>query len=165
MKKTPGRWFVVGNDSGAALVIALVMMVLISLIGIAATSTSLFEVTLAGNRRGSASAFFAAESGIHSTLANIRNFNVDDRYVDNNYDPFKDASNPNPAHARVTIHHNPVQHGAPRGLGFSASGNFDFEHFVIESTGTDQTDLGPWKSRTTVEEKVVRIVPPTQEGY
>jgi hypothetical protein len=159
------RCFAPGNESGAALVIALIMMVLISLIGIAANSTSLFEIRLAGNARGSTSAFFAAESGIHAVSANIQNFNLDERYVEDVYDPFTVTNNPNPARSKVRIHHDPVRHGAPRGLGFSASGNFDFEHFLIESTGTDQMEISRWKSLYTVEEKVVRLMPTIQGGY
>jgi type IV pilus assembly protein PilX len=116
------------EQSGAALVIALLMMIVITLIGVASTSTSIFEIKLAGNKRGSTSAFYAAESGIQIATANIQNFNLDARYVDNKYDPFTDSNNPNPTNAKVTINYDPTQEGAPRGLGFSATGNFEFKY-------------------------------------
>lgn len=153
------------NQRGAALVIALMIMIVVTLIGLASTSTSMFEIKLAGNRKGSTSAFYAAESGIQVSAANIQNFNLEGKYVDNKYDPFVDSANPNPANAKVTISYDPTQAGAPRGMGFSAAGNFDFRYYLIESTGQDQLEVGLLKSACTVEEKVVRLVPTIQGGY
>src|SRR4030043_1479751 len=62
------------NQSGAALVIALIMMIVLTLIGLASTFTSTFEIRLSGNKRGSTDAFYAAEGGIQATLANPANF-------------------------------------------------------------------------------------------
>jgi hypothetical protein len=151
------------DQSGAALVIALLMMITLTLIGMGAIFTSTFEVQISGNKRGSTDAFYAAESGLQVALANINNFNPAS-YVDNRYNPFTNPSNPNPTHATVSIDYLPNQHGAPRGLGVSSM-NFEFMYFNIQSIGQDQTASAPVRSTTTLQQKVVRLVPTLQGGY
>jgi len=70
------------NESGAALVIALIMIIVLTLIGLASTFTSNFEIKLSGNKRGSTDAFYAADSGAQSVLVHIANFNVPGQYQD-----------------------------------------------------------------------------------
>ena len=152
------------DESGAALVIALLMMITLTLIGLGSIFTSTFEVKLSGNKRGATDAFYAADGGIQIIMANIRNFDVPGKYVDNKYDPFTDPSNPNPTGANVEISHFPDQHGSPRGMGFSAV-NFEFYFFGMGATGRDQADVGLIKSTCAMEEKVVRIIPTLQGGY
>jgi hypothetical protein len=50
------------DQSGTALVIALIMIVVLTLIGLASTFTSTFETSLSGNKRLSTDAFYIAES-------------------------------------------------------------------------------------------------------
>ena len=75
------------DESGVALVIALVLMVVLTLIGLASTLSSTYEVKLSGNKRGSTDAFYAADSGVQVTVANIKNFDLPGQYVDEKYDP------------------------------------------------------------------------------
>jgi len=156
--------FILKDQSGVALVIALVMIVVLTLIGLASTYTSTFEMKLSGNKRGTTDAFYAADSGVQVTVANIENFSLPGKYVDNKYNPFKDSSNPNPTNAKVVILFFLTKRGSPRGSGFSAI-SFEYKHFLIDSTGWDQTDIGLIKSACEVEEKVVRLVPTLQGGY
>ena len=158
------------NQSGAALVIALIMIIVMTLIVLAASFTSIFEIRLAGNKRGSTDAFFAADSGVQVVLGNIENFNLPGKYIDNKYNPFTETDtmspdyNPNPTEAKAQISYDTTQSGAPRGFGFSATGNYEFAHYLIESTGQDQIELSPIKSTCTIQEKVVRLVPTLQGG-
>jgi len=152
------------DQSGVALVLALIMIVILTLIGLASTYTSTFEMKLSGNKRGTTEAFYAADSGVQVVVDRVENFALPGKYVDNKYDPFKDLNNPNPTKAKVLIQYDTTQEGSPRGSGFSAI-SFEFKHFVIESKGQDQTELGLLKSTSTVEEKVVRLVPTLQGGY
>lgn len=152
------------DQSGAVLVIALIMMVVFTLIGIAGSFTSIFEIMLSGHKRGATDAFYSADSGIQVVVANVDNFDLAGKYVDNQYNPFTDANNPNPTNARATITFDSVQQGSPRGFGFSATGNYEFKHFMVESTGEDQINLDAVKSTSTVQQKVVRIVPTLQGG-
>lgn len=52
----------VGNQAGMALVIALLMLLALTLTGISAISSSIFESNIAGNERVGAAAFYAAEA-------------------------------------------------------------------------------------------------------
>ena len=152
------------EQSGAALVIALIMIIVMTLIVLAASFTSNFEIKLAGNKRGSTNAFYSADSGIQVSLGRIENFNIPGQYVDNKYNPFTDINNPNPTNASVNITFNPNQQGAPRGIGISAI-SFEFNHYMIEATGKDQVEVSPIKSQCTIQEKIVRLVPTMQGGY
>jgi Tfp pilus assembly protein PilX len=145
------------NESGMALVIALVMMVVLTLIGIAASFTSIFEIIISGHKRGSTNAFYAADSGVQVTMANISNFD----YVTNQttYHYSKDSGKPNPTNANIVIKNVAEQFGAPRGSGMSATGSFGFEYYLIESTGHDQLELSLMKSNCEIHQKVVRLVP------
>jgi hypothetical protein len=64
---------------------------------------------------------------------------------------------------KVTIYHT-TRKGSPRGLGFSATGNYDFSYHVIDSIGRDQIDASPSSSSSEVIEKVVVLVPTLQGG-
>ena len=152
------------DQSGVALVLALIMIVILTLIGLASTYTSNFELKLSGNKRGTTDAFYAADSGVQVVVANVDNFSLPGKYVDNKYDPFTDPKNPNPTKANVVVQFDTTQEGSPRGSGFSAI-SFEFRHFVIDSKGQDQLDLSLLKSSAEIEQKVVRLVPTLQGGY
>ena len=64
------------NESGVALVVALLMIVILSLIGLASSSSSTFEIRLSGNKRGATDAFYSADAGAKSVMADITNFNT-----------------------------------------------------------------------------------------
>ena len=140
------------------------MIIVMTLIVLAASFTSNFEIKLAGNKRGSTNAFYSADSGIQVSLGRIENFNIPGQYVDNKYNPFTDNNNPNPTNTSVNITFNPAQQGAPRGIGISAI-SFEFNHYMIEATGKDQLEANPIKSQCTIQEKVVRLIPTMQGGY
>jgi hypothetical protein len=152
------------NQSGAALVIALIMIIVMTLIVLAASFTSTFEIKLAGNKRSSTDAFYAADTGVQIVMAKVENFDLPGKYVGEKYNPFiiTDPSNPdynpNPTNAKAVVEHSVNQKGAPRGFGTSAI-YVDFEHYLIESTGQDTMQLSPIKSTCTIQQKVVRIVP------
>jgi hypothetical protein len=158
------KFLILKNQSGMALVVALIMIIILTLIGLASTFTSTFEIKLSGNKRGATDAFYAADSGVQVVMANIENFDLPGKYVNNKYNPFKDSNNPNPTNAKVEITYNSNQEGAPRGMGFSATGNYEFRYYLIESTGYDQMEFSPIKSTCTIQQKVVRLIPTLQGG-
>jgi hypothetical protein len=148
------------NQTGAALVIALIMIIVMTLIVLAASFTSNFEIKLAGNKRGSTDAFYAADSGVQVVMNKAENFDLPGKYdVGDQYYFSRDAANMNPTNADIIIYHNTAQSGAPRGFGFSATGNYGFVHYLITAAGKDQIDLNPMRSTTTIQQKVVRLVP------
>jgi hypothetical protein len=175
---------ILNDQSGFAFLIALMMMVVLTLLGIAAMSSSTVEIKLSGNKRGATNAFYIADASAQSVLASIGNFTVEDetkyKNVDTNKLPvdLKDEpidkyySSPSlPLPSGVTFKVNPqvniyhmTQKNAPRGAGFSAI-NFGFEHLLIDSVGKDQMDVASNGATCQIRERVVSIVPTSQGGY
>ena len=56
------------NEKGSALLVALLILVLLTLMGISATTTSTIEVEMAGNEKFYEMAFYSAESGWQQAL-------------------------------------------------------------------------------------------------
>jgi hypothetical protein len=140
------------------------MIVALTLIGLASSNTSIFEIKLSGNKRASTDAFYSADAGISQIITNIGNFNLS-HYDEGTrtYSPFIDSTNitPNPTHVVATITYLPAQSGAPRGMGFSAI-NLGYAHYQIESVGKDQANLVSSGSTLTLQEEVVRVLPAQQ---
>ena len=170
------------DQSGIALVIAILMLLILTLMGTASVTTSTYEISLSGNKRGSTDAFYTTDGGIQSALSEIDNFNLSAHFVPVDFKTlpldlqdqpidrkFSSPSLPLPPGVsfvdppKITIFHT-QQVNAPRGSGFSAIG-FEFEHFIIDSVGTDQMDLGLIKSRSHLREKIVNVTPTPQGGY
>jgi len=142
------------------------MMIVLTLIGLASIFTSTFEMKISGNKRGSTNAFYSADGGIEVLTARVENFSTSTHtYPYYPFDPHTgDPNNINYTNAAANITYNSSMLGAPRGVGISAT-NFEFQHFLITSTGRDQTDLNLNRSRCDIQEKVVRLVPTQQGGY
>ena len=144
------------------MVVALIMMVVLTMIGLASVLTSTFEMRLSGNKKGSTNAFFGADSGIQVVGGRVENFVLSSYNPSTHeYNPFTDAANINPTNAEVTITDLVAQKGAPRGFGFSAV-HMEFEHFMVDSTGRDQLDMTGPKSTCLLQERVLRILPTPQ---
>ena len=63
------------NDKGIALVVALMMLLVLTLIGINAITTTTYEASISGNERVGTDAFYASESGIQVSLNQLPNTN------------------------------------------------------------------------------------------
>jgi hypothetical protein len=165
------------NQSGVALVIALIMIVVLTLIGLASTLSSNFENQLSGNKRGSTDSFYTADSGMQGVQANIANFNKDSYTkvtTTMGLPPTTDSKLTSPSinlpagvsfypPLNVTIYHSYLS-GPPRGSHFSAAGNYEFAYFVIDSTGYDQLNVSLVTSNSQHEVKVFRLLPTSQGG-
>ncbi len=139
------------NESGVALVIALIMMTVLTLIGLASTFTSTFEIMLSGEKRRSTDAFYSADSGINVIMLRYLNF-VPDRY---NYNPFTDPANSNPTNVEAIIDFDPLKIGPPKGF---TSLNLDYAYFWVDSRGNDGTATTN-RSTCTIDMNVVRLLP------
>lgn len=64
---------VVENERGSVLVIALIMLVLLTILGISASTTSEIETQIAGNERNYKRTFYTANSGIEHVKAALSN--------------------------------------------------------------------------------------------
>jgi type IV pilus assembly protein PilX len=77
------------HQRGAALIIGLMMLVIITLLAVTAVSTSTTELVMAGNEQFRERPFQAAESGIETSYRKVRSGDVDvpfdfGTYLDNN---------------------------------------------------------------------------------
>ena len=152
--------FIFENQSGSALVIALVMMVLLTLIGLSSILSSSFDIRISGHKRGATNAFYGADSGVQATLANLENFNLSRYNSSNEYaNALNDTAkaNVNPTNAYIVLVHDTSQSGAPRGSGMGT--HVGFIHFLVTSTAHDQIETSTVRTSCTIEEKVVRIIP------
>jgi Tfp pilus assembly protein PilX len=158
------------NQSGAALVIALIMMIVLTLIGLASTFTSTFEIRLSGNKRGSTDAFYAADGGIQATLANSANFTLStytliptssglpvdlrnegiDKRLPTQLVLLAGVNFDDPP--RVTIYHLPTWGGEGTQGHISNS-------YIIDSIGRDQIGSGVSRSTSELREKWLRRTP------
>jgi len=166
------------EQSGVALVIALVMIVVLTVIGLAANFTSIFEIKLSGNKRGATDAFYTADGGVQAVLADLTNFNtsvgytavspstlpadlqnesIDSRLTSPSFSALP-AGKDFIERPQVTIYHT-SKTGAPRGGGFSATGTVEYQYHIFDSTGRDQTDSSSIRSSSHVREKVVKLIP------
>lgn len=170
-----------------ALVLSLIMMITLTLIGLASIITSTFEMTLSGNKRGSTDAFYAADGGAQSVFNIVANFDVPGtpvKYINVNPNELPDYLKPDqtiidkkyssPSHSfpsgvqftetpNITIYHT-IQKGAPRGSGLSAL-HFNYDHFIIDSIGKDQIDSNLVRTTSRISEKIIRLNPTMQGGY
>jgi Tfp pilus assembly protein PilX len=158
------------NQSGAALVIALIIMIVLTLIGLASTFTSTFEIRLSGNKRGSTDAFYTTETGIQATLSNPANFTSSSyTLIPNSGSLPADLRNESidkklstpvlwlPAGVnfddppRVTIYHS--SRGGGAGTGTQAG--IISDSYIIDSVGRDQIGAGLSRSTSELREKWV----------
>jgi len=156
------------NQSGAALVIALIMIVVITLIALASSYTSIFEMKISGNIRGLTNAFYAADAGINAITAQPSSFPlISNTGASLNY-PFQNANVQNPANipssnASITYYKN--LEGPPRGGGYSAV-NVSYAYFLVQCTGSDSAVTGVSAvngAKVTLYEDVMQIIPIAQQ--
>jgi hypothetical protein len=138
-------------QSGSALVIALIMMIVVTTIGLASSYTSIYEIIASGNKRASTNAFYGADAQAVAITANPGNFP-------------KNANNAIPQSTlsfgggSVNTKGNVLDTGpkkAPVGRGMGATASY--LHFEIRAVGTDSSG-----TKTTVVEEVVRVLPTPQ---
>ena len=83
------------NEVGTALLMALIMLLLLTLIGFAAITTSSIEVQISGNQRLSNTALYAAEAAIESIRQELGNCFYNEVITLNN----ATSASPNPNYA------------------------------------------------------------------
>jgi len=72
---TPARHLLRTTQSGAALVVGMILLLILTLLAISGMSTSTTELVMAGNEQYQENAFQAAETGIERTIS-TGNFNA-----------------------------------------------------------------------------------------
>lgn len=142
---------VLKKKKGVALIIALLMLLVLTLIGISSIRTTTFETSISGNERMKADAFYAAEAGIQVAINQV-------------------PDNPNPI-LKTKLKEDSYywgggsnDEGSPKGLknlGLHTKAGFDsswaFERFQLNSTGKFsgarkeievQVSYGPFRTGT-----------------
>ncbi len=148
------------TQRGTALVMSLVILMVLTILGIAAMGTSSLEEKMAGATQEGTRAFEAAESGVNSTLSKAGSLDTTNTCFStppnwNNITPTftygfgKSGS----ANVRTCF----IQFSPPkRGSGFSAKfGSSQAANFTVESTGTTTA-----QARTVIEQGIAQIMPP-----
>jgi hypothetical protein len=165
------RWQVLGvqNQKGTALVLALVMLTLMSILGALALSTSNTELGISSNYKASQEAFYAAERAVEYAMTNetifdrpITNFPVD---LTNNDTTVDTVHETNIAVVEGGTRRSGLRDGVSNQVDYLGSGSlppgsgsdptyFQSRFYIITVTGE-----GPKNSSTRVEAQVARIVP------
>lgn len=114
------------QQSGAVLVVALVMLTVITMIGISAISTSRMEITMATNVQETHRAFEAAEMGLNRAYNDPAGFNLHSSQTQD-VDDITAYTASADATAEFSQWTRP-----PRGSGYSAS-SFQAAHFDVSS--------------------------------
>jgi len=129
-----------GKEGGLAAIIALMVMVMMTLAGIAAMKISSDEVDIAGNEMNEMAAFYAAEAGLEQATAAIMA-----QYETSNSPPSVMPSGSVTINDCVTAY-NTVDNGAVKqevlALGTLAGLNALIKTFSVTSTGVSQVDGG-----------------------
>ncbi len=129
-----------GPESGIATLIALLLVGMLTMIGLAAMSTSDDEVTIAGNELREMRAFYASEAGLEMAAASLQH----------EYETTGMPPTTMPAGA-LTINNCVTSYGCtdngPAAQATLSSGNYSglyalVKTFSMTSTGTDQSDHG-----------------------
>lgn len=120
---------------GAALVVGLVLLLILTLLAISGMNTATTELTMAGNEQYRANAFQAAETGIEQTIAtgvfSTTAAVTTPQQTLANRDTIDTTTRPR------GITGNPSRYGFANTLVLgSSSGPFNAAHFQVESTGT-----------------------------
>ncbi len=68
----------ISEETGAALVIALMMLVVLSLLGTSAITTTMIDIRIAGNEKSRKLAFYATEAGIQAGSLALNNLKIAD---------------------------------------------------------------------------------------
>jgi Tfp pilus assembly protein PilX len=61
----------IDNEKGVALVVALIMLIVLTLVGLSSIGTSIFETKISGHERFANNAFYAAEGGLEVGINRI----------------------------------------------------------------------------------------------
>ena len=143
MKRWMGR-----DQKGMALVIALIMLLVLTLIGMSSISSTIFESKISGNDRFGAAAFYAAKGGVDIGLNRLPvisaysgNIGSDETYRSGKLTP----GNPQPL----------IPFGAMGRPGYDV--NWEFRRYQVNATGQSfgamkeievQVSMGPYPAGT-----------------
>lgn len=137
------------NERGVALVIALIMLIVLTFLGIASISSSVLEAKISGNERFGSAAFYVASGGMEVGISRLPDITAysgsigsDESYRSGSVT----ASSPQPS-KNLGLMYKP-----------GYEGSWEFKRFQINATGQSfgarkeieiQVSLGPYPSGTS----------------
>jgi Tfp pilus assembly protein PilX len=137
------------DQKGIALVVALIMLLVLTFVGLAALSFTSYEARIAGNERVYNNAFYAGDGGIE----NFRGRASTGEFV------YSAATNGN---YQVAIGDSVSNVTYTRGLPFNGPGNIPTVDFFVISEGVSPSF--PTAGRVRIE-SIIEVSMMTQEGY
>jgi hypothetical protein len=137
----------VGNQRGVALVVAVLVMITATFLGIAAVMTSDIEIRISGNQRCLEKAFYAAEAGVENGLAWLVDRSITD--------PPEKSALPTMAKTAKAIDSECYSRYRITDLNFSAPPPPGWELTLFESHYYRITSLGNGPDNTTKEVEVM----------
>jgi hypothetical protein len=142
------------KQSGTALVIALIMMVVITLIALASSYTSIFEIGISGNKRGKTNAFFVADGCINELASSPATFDTPNFTIELIANTQYRYDSPVSSCGSGYIDYYKNQSGAPRGGGWGQGSSFSY--FLVDCTGPDTAGSA---AIARMQEDVMRLLP------
>ncbi len=139
---------VLKNEKGVVLVIALIMLIVLTLIGISSISSSVFEAKLSGNERYGSAAFYVATGGVEVGISRLPDITAYSGNIgsDESYRSGKMTSNTSQPSKTL---------GTLLRSGYESS--WEFRRFQVNATGESfgamkeievQVSLGPYPAST-----------------
>lgn len=170
---------IINNEKGVALVLAMIMLVLMSILGALALSTSTTEIAISGNYRNSQDAFYAADSAVEYAATNGAIYTaIGTGTINLNNAPYKDNidvnnngrfggldTNATNSVTYITCGTLPVgsideTDAAISGGSSLSNGNY---FLITVTTTTDPEPTSTTGSRSSIEAQIARKLPPGGE--
>ena len=129
------------RQSGAALVVGLILLMVLTLLAISGMNGATLELQMAGNAQYSENAFQAAETGIEEAMREARLNGVNTANVDP--EATEAVGDSETDHYTILTRHN-VDNGVTKvpsgGFSMGVGKGFSAYHFDVTSTGTSSRD-------------------------
>jgi type IV pilus assembly protein PilX len=124
------------RQSGAVLIVALVILVILTLLGVTAMNTSFLQESIASNTQQQAHAFQAAETGLNRAFADSLAYDVSGTYTGGELPIAFAGSTDSASYAPTFLGFSPP----PPGSLYSVT-SFQAAHFNFRATGTSATNI------------------------
>ena len=125
-----------GNQSGAVLIVAMVILIVLTLLGVTSMNTSSLQERMAANTQEQIHAFQAAETGLNLAFSDNLAFDISSTYTGGATPTQFDGSADAASYVPTFLGFSPP----PPGALYSAT-SFQSAHFNFTATGTSATDI------------------------
>jgi len=144
-----GHSSIAGGQNGVALALCLVLLLVVTILGVTALSSSRLEEGMSRNLQDSVEAFQVAETGAIRAIGDFNSFSTADTHDDN-------AVSLNLTHGREAVYTSRWMGETPPVplAGTAFSNNVTFHHFEVRSDGRSRNN-----ARNTIYRGGIRIGP------